>query len=171
MIADEYAKALFELTTSENAERIDEELKVLCDAFAENPDVLKVLDAPNITSNDKKKMIESLSNDMDELLKRFLLVLVDNQRFDYIAKISEAFHDMVADKKRIIEVEVISRMALNETQEKSLKKALSPKLGGNEIVIKNIVDEGVIGGLKCIADGQCIDLSIKGKLSSLKESL
>lgn len=171
MIANEYAKALFELTTSENAERIDDELKALCDAFAENEDAIKVLSAPNISSENKKKIIESVSKDMDELLKRFLLVLNDNQRFEIINEISNEYHSLVSNQKKMVEVEITSQKALSNDQVKKLKKVLSSKFDGSEIIIKNIVDEALIGGLKCVAAGQLIDLSIRGKIDELKNLL
>lgn len=171
MVADEYAKALFELTDSGNAEQIDNELKLLCDAFKENEDAIKVLEAPNIALAKKKKFVETLSKDFNELTKRFLQVVTDNQRFDAIYDIAASFHDKVSNKKKIVEVEVRSKVALTESQINSLAKALSPKFDNNEIKIINIVDKKLIGGLKAVAEGKCIDLSIRGKLSAIKETL
>lgn len=170
MIAQEYAKALFELA-SDNAERIDEELSIICDAFSENPDSIKVLEAPNIKESNKKEIINSITAECNELLRRFLLVLVDNDRYASIFDIKNEYHDLVSNKKKVVEVDVTSKNNLSNDQIKTLKKTLSPKFGGSEIVINNIVDSALIGGIKVVAEGKLIDLSIRGKISSLKESL
>lgn len=171
MIAYEYAKALFELTTSENAERIDNELQILCDAFKENPDAIKVLSAPNITSKEKKNIISSISKDMDELLQRFLLVLIDNERIEAVYDIRNEYKLLISNENKKIEISVISKKKLNKEQIESIKNALSPRFGEREIIINNIVDNSLIGGFKCIANGELIDLTIRGKLNGLKQTL
>lgn len=171
MIANEYAKALFELTATASVERIDSELELLCEAFAENPDVIKVLEAPNIAYEDKKNLIVSISKDFDELLQRFLLVILDNSRYDSIYEIKNEYHNMVSNTKKVIEATVTSKVKLTEEQIKVLEKAVSPKFGGLEVKINNIVDKSLIGGLKVVAEGKRIDMSIKGKIRAIKSTL
>lgn len=171
MIALEYAKALFELINSENAERIDNELQILCDAFNENPDAIKVLSAPNIAQKEKKNIVSSISHDMDELLQRFLLVLIDNDRIDTIYEIKKEFKSLISKERKKVEVSVISKKKLTNIQSENIKKALSPRFGDCEIIINNIVDNSLIGGFKCISNGELIDLTIRGKLNGLKQTL
>ncbi len=171
MIALEYAKALFELSQPEEAERVYNELGLLCDAFEENPDAIKVLKAPNISTKEKKKFISNISNDMCDVLKRFLLVLIDNDRYEYILKIKDKYHELLSNKIEIVDIDVISHEKLDNDQIKKITAALKKKYAGKEIVINNIVDNNLLGGYKIIANGKCIDLSIKGKFSNLKKQL
>ena len=116
-------------------------------------------------------LIINITKNVDELLKRFLYVLVDNDRFGYLNEISEEFHKMVTYKSDIALVEVTSMKKLNEDQLEQLTNLLKKRLNVKNIKINNIVDEKIIGGIKCVHDGQIIDLSIKNKLETLKSSL
>ena len=171
MIAEEYAKALFGLSANDKLKDIDDDLHIICQALDENPDAIKVLTYPNISINNKKELINNITKNVDELLKRFLYVLVDNDRFGYLNEISEEFHKMVTYKSDIALVEVTSMKKLNEDQLEQLTNLLKKRLNVKNIKINNIVDEKIIGGIKCVHDGQIIDLSIKNKLETLKSSL
>ena len=171
MIALEYAKSLFELASISNLQAIDAEFEVICKALEENPDAMKVFTYPNISAEKKKDFIKSITNDCDELLKRFLFVLVDNNRFELIYEIYEQYHRLVINQNNAVDVVVTSATALSNAQIEKLTKLLSNRFKGSKININNIVDANVIGGFKAVANGEQIDVTLKSKLESLKASL
>ncbi|MGM9971837.1 MAG: ATP synthase F1 subunit delta [Anaeroplasmataceae bacterium] len=171
MIALEYAKSLFELASISTINQIDEELAIICQALEDNPDAMKIFTYPNISSKNKKEIVNKITVNCNELLIRFLYVLVDNDRFSNIQEIKDEFHKLVINQASVIEVVVTSAKELTEEQMKKIKSVLLDRFNGKEIKINNIVDANVIGGFKAVALGEQIDLTIKNKLDTLKASL
>ncbi len=171
MVGNEYAKALFELADINALTQLDDELNVLCLALDQNPDAIKVLTYPNISLSKKKDLVKTITANCNELLTRFLYVILDNDRFDQIKDIRNEFHKLVSNQSETVDVSVTSSTKLTEAQISKLSKTLSSKYEGRKININNIVDENLIGGIKVIANGECVDLSLKTKLSTLKASL
>jgi F-type H+-transporting ATPase subunit delta len=169
MIEAEYSKALFELA-SDNAKEILDELDVLIKAMDENPDVYQVLEAPTISDTKKKDIIKNISKDMSDVLVRFLYVLIDNKRFNKIKGIREEYSLLVNNSIKVIDVLVTSKVALNKEQKIKLESLLASKLS-KKVNIINVVDESLIGGIKCEYEGKLVDLTVRGKLNQIKSLL
>ena len=169
MIEAEYSKALFELA-SDNAKEILDELDVLIKAMDENPDVYQILEAPTISDTKKKDIIKNISKDMSDVLVRFLYVLIDNKRFNKIKGIREEYSLLVNSSIKVIDVLVTSKVALNKEQKNKLESLLASKLS-KKVNIINVVDESLIGGIKCEYEGKLIDLTVRGKLNQIKSLL
>lgn len=171
MIVDEYAKALYDLTNKDRLKEVDEELDIILQALDLNPDAKKIFTYPNISVLNKHEMIGEIAKDCDDTLKRFLYVLIDNNEFKNIKDIYKAFHNLVVNIDNVCDVLVKSAKKLTKEQLSNVEKLLKLKLGDKKINIENIVDESLIGGIKCEYKGHVIDLSAKAKLESLKASL
>ncbi len=169
MIEAEYSKALFELA-SDNRKEILDELDVLIKAMDENSDVYQVLDAPTISDIKKKDIIKNISKDMCDVLVRFLYVLIDNKRFNTIKGIRDQYSLLVNSSIKAVDVLTTSKVALNNEQKVKLENLLAEKLG-KKVNIINVVDENLIGGIKCEYEGKLIDLTVRGKLNQIKSLL
>ncbi len=169
MVEAEYAKALFELAST-NKEEIKEELEVFVNALDSNKGIYQIFDAPNISNKDKKDIITKITKGFNDTLVRFLYVLVDNERMLNIKEITEEYKLLLNDSLKAIDVNVTSKEALDDIQKDKLNNLLSTKLG-RKVNIINIVDNNLIGGIKCEYDGKLIDLSVRGKLNQIKSLL
>ena len=67
-------------------------------------------------------------------------------------------------------VSVVSAVDLNESQVLTLKGVLSKKLN-RDIDLALTIDRSAIGGLRIVADGYLVDLTIRKHLEDLKETL
>lgn len=65
---------------------------------------------------------------------------------------------------------ITSAVALSASQKKSVAAAIELKYG-SDVVIEEVVDHAVIGGLKLTIDSLQIDASIAGKLNQLQSQL
>lgn len=172
MIEQEYAKSLFELSIESNEQNeIFEQFKLLIQAFDENLDIYKVLTYPRINKGSKHDAIKKITNNFNELFVRFLYVLIDNDRIGYINTIFEEFKKLQEEKNNIVVVEVTSVNDLKEDVLENIKNNLSKKYMGKTIIIKNIKDSSLIGGIKIICNGESLDLSLLNKIGQLKASL
>ncbi len=171
MIALEYAKSLFELANQTSLKELDENLGTICIALDENPDAIKLFTYPNISKKNKKEILNNISFNSNDLLTRFLYVLIDNDRFDLIYEIKDEFHKLVSNDSKVLDVVITSAKLLNNEQLKQIEKLLSSRYEGKKININNIIDENIIGGIKTVVDGKQIDLTIRTKLNTLKSLL
>ncbi|MCR5706229.1 MAG: ATP synthase F1 subunit delta [Acholeplasmatales bacterium] len=168
MVEAEYAKALSELASTKDAQEILEELDLFIKALDENPMSWQIFDAPNITDKAKKDIIANTTKDFDELITRFLYVLVDNKRINSIKGIRDEFKLIVNNSIKAVDVNVTSKNALTKEQTKKLEAILTSKLDGRKVKINNIVDNNLIGGIKCEYEGKLMDFSVRGKIKNIR---
>ena len=167
MLAKEYATALFELASSNNMlDEIINQFDTLMIAINENEDFMKVLTYPRISSKQKKECIKNVCKSMNEIFVNFLYVLIDNNK-----EIYEEFTNLVNEKNNILIVNVISASKLSSSQLNDLEIKLAEYFGKKHISINPLIDEKLIGGIKVIANGKSIDLSLNSKLQSLKDNI
>lgn len=171
MVEREYAKALFELSSSEKQEEYYTYFKVICNNFLDMPDFLKLLNLATISKDAKKDIIKKIYKDFDETFKDFLFVLIDNNRIDLIHSIFHEYKKILRIKNRLVVVTVKSAKALDQDEIIKIRNILETKYKDKEIKIKNIIDETLIGGIQILAQGESIDATLKNSLMELKESL
>ena len=91
--------------------------------------------------------------------------------FFMIKEIHEEFTNLINEKNNMLVVDVISASKLDDNQIKNLEVKLSEYYGGRHISINPLIDEKLIGGIKVIANGKSIDLSLNSKLQALKDNI
>ena len=171
MVSKEYSTALFNLCLeNNNLEEISASFDVLCQAFKENPDYMKILTSPGISSSKKKESIKNVLENNDIVLLHFVNVLIDNDRVINIYEIQDEFSKLVLQHKNILKVTVYSVDYLSENKITELKGQLSNYYNKN-IMIDNIIDKTLIAGIKLAVEGKEVDLSIFNKINKLKKSI
>lgn len=172
MIEYEYAKALFELAQEENKINVFlEQLNAIVDTTSKERQFMQIMSCPTIEKNEKIKIVNKVFGKLDDTIVNFLKLLVNNHRFTLIESINEEFLKLYEENKRIVNLEVISSELLNKSQLKLITKRLEGRYPGKELKIENSVNPKILGGLQIICNGESLDLSLKGQLDRLKESL
>ncbi len=166
-IAFQYAEALFGLANeSSQIEKIYSEFKVINESF--DADIYKFLNHPKITKKDKKEIIaNSIEND---LLKRFVFVLIDNSRIEFLEDTLVEFEKMINNQNKVMIVQVFSNKKLSTEQSAQLVTNLELK-HNRKIELENIVDRSIVGGLRIEFEGMILDDTINNYLHSLKANL
>ena len=171
MVEKEYAKALYELAEEQNnLNVIEEQLKTISN-LSKDEDTMKFFTSPSVQIEDKKKVVLKSFIGFDETLINFIFVLLDNRRFNLINNIYDEFSKIVLNKKEIVSIKLISAKKLDNIQIDKLTLSIRLRFNNKKLIIENIVDESLIGGIKILANDTEIDLSTKNSISSLKESL
>jgi len=172
LVANTYATALYELGVEEN--KLDvfmDNLSVLKDTLKDNEKFLEILKTPSIDSNEKKQLIDNIFKEkFDNEIINFFKLLVDKRRFAYILEIIEVFSESTDKYKGIIRADVYSSFKLSEDQLNKLSDRLKEKTK-KTVLLNNVVDKNLIGGLKLVMNDTTVDGSIKGKLEDLSGSL
>jgi len=166
-IAFQYAEALFSLAKeTSQIEKVVVEFKVIKDSF--DAEIYQFLVHPKIKKQDKKDIISNyISND---LLKRFIFVLIDNSRIELLNDVLVEFEKLIDNQNKTMKVQVYSHKSLSPGQVKQLVENLEKK-HNRKIELENIVDKSIVGGLRIEFEGMILDDTINNYLNSLKANL
>ncbi len=168
MIETRYAKALFQLTAS------DEELERRCRDLNRLVAVLNrypFFFSPHISKENKEEALKKgLEEVEDKQLVSFLLLLVEKRRFNYLQEIVKAYSQMVREKLGQLKGRLVTAEPVEPSYIEKLKGKLE-KQYGKKVFLEEETDPRLIGGGILTIGNRLADFSIKGKLEKLKREL
>lgn len=172
-VAKRYAHALMELGSErDNAEALREQLDALADLFDESKVFRTSMLNPSVQLEERRGTIRAIAEelDLDEIVKNFCLLLLDNDRFRVLPHIAETFGRLVDDRSGNVRATVTSASELDEDQVNRIKKALSDVTGKN-VIVERKVDEALLGGVVARVGSRVYDGSVRTQIESLRESI
>lgn len=167
-----YSQALYELAKDAKKEETwMQDLEKLALIWKENPDFVAALAHPKCKKEQKREWIKNLfSTSLDEILYRFLLVMIDHDKIHAFPSLYEAYKQCFQIAHKIERVSVRSASVLDQKQIDSLKAMLESKL--NVSVDLDIqVDPTLIAGLRVQTKDLVLDNTVLSKIDAMKESL
>ncbi len=179
VIAMRYAKGLAEEAASAN--RMDEvrrDFDLLAEIFdrtGSDPSVNALLDflsAPTISDEDKCRTAAAIAekSGIGKLVSDFLGVLIRHRRYDLVPAIYSAFLEtadaLTGDKTATVR----TAMPLTEDQERRLADALAT-LTGAKIWLRQIIEPGLLAGMKISVGDRSFDGTVRGKLDRMGRAL
>ena len=167
----EYGKALFMLTEEcGTTEKVAEDVKVARSAFIENPDFIKLLDTPALSADERVAIADKAFVSLDENLLNLIKILTENHITSAFVKAADEYLSLYDDSRGILRVEAISAVALTNEQMQALSKKLKATLA-KSVIITNVVDKSILGGMKLRYGDRQIDGSIRTRLDKFEEAL
>jgi F-type H+-transporting ATPase subunit delta len=166
-----YANALFE--SAKEMSRlgpVNDDLRAFVDAVAEIPQLRALLGNPEVESRDKLDALRAILADADELVRNFLLLLVEKGRMQELGEIFREFNALVAAEEGILEVELTTAVELSEEQAEALLEQIE-KASGRRLRASREVDPALIGGFVLRAGSYLADASVRGRLEELRRQL
>ena len=115
-------------------------------------------------------MLEVCGDQLNDLGKNFLKVLIANKRLNVLPEIAALYNELRADAEKTVEAEVISAFPLTDAQQSTLIEGLKKRLG-RDVTLVSKVDENLLGGAIVRAGDLVIDGSVSGQLSKLETTL
>ena len=170
-IALKYAKGLFTAAKELNkTKEFGEELNQIKDLLISMPEVLSALQNPIYPPDLKMGIIEEILKVMkvDPEIERFLKLLVERRRIQYIREIVIMYQELLDEELNIARGEVITAYPLSEEERKELEEVLKNYLK-KEVILESKVDEGIIGGIKIRIGDLIFDGTLKTQLNKMKE--
>ncbi len=168
-----YAQALFELATEDSSlPKVEEQVVAISKLINESEEFKDLIKNPTTRLDDLTKVIEIISekNNFDNLLKRFLVFLIQKRRFFYLEKILVDFSEICSRARGEIKAELFSAKELNETDISKIKEELSQNFGA-KIKLNYKYDPSLIGGLVLKVGSTMVDNSIKNKLQQIQKQM
>ena len=173
IISKAYGEALFELALEKNElESIAEQVNILADAFAENPELIKLLSHPKISKEEKINVIESIfKGRMSDDIVGFLVIIVEKDRGSEIEDILKLFQAKVREYKKIGVALVTSAIELSTEQKQKVEQKLLQQTAYESFEVEYKVDASLIGGMIIRIGDRVVDSSIRSKLDNLTKEL
>lgn len=111
------------------------------------------------------------SADIQKSVADFARHIYKERKLKLSGKIIEQFEKIYNQKNGVVEAEVVTAEKLSEAIEKKVKDYIEEKYGAKKVVLKNIIDEEIKGGMIVKVGDEVADGSILGKLAGLKKIL
>lgn len=167
--ATNYAKALFAVSTSqEEIQKRQADLDYLVAIIRDQPYVLQLLCYPELSVEDRLKMVEKLLKlDFDPVLSRFLGMILKKRKANYLIAIVSEYHKLVLNDLKCLDVDLESSEALSEATRKDLLLKLENKFK-KKIHFIETINPNLMSGFVLLIGNKLLDLSLRGKMTKLK---
>lgn len=147
-----------------------EQLGDFVEAARSVPELRALLEDPEIDHRAKQAALGELLGDTDELVRNFLLVVVEKGRAVELASIYEEFAALVAADEGRLEVELTTAYELSDDEAREILAQIE-KASGRQVDATRRVDPDLIGGFVLQAGSMRVDASVRGRLERLRQEL
>lgn len=169
-LANRYAKALLELANEKGAvEEVRADMKYLLQVISQNPDLHIMLKSPIIKSDQKKKVMNEIGKNLNNITSSLIKLLIHHRRESSIEEIAATYLEQYRVFKGIHLVQVISARPLTNNIRESLIKKIKSHIGGS-IELEEVVSPEIIGGLVLRINDREYNSSVQNQLNEFKKS-
>jgi len=172
LVGKRYAQALFDAAVdNKSVDVMSDEFSTIIDLFKSEKGLMDLMLTPSINASEKKEILDRVfRKSYNQYLRNFLNILLDKNRFEYMAEIHDAFRQLVFLYKNTVEATVLTVVPLDEALLVALEEKLKQRFN-KKVILKNNIDESVLGGAVVYVGDQVIDGSIKKKLNQMKTQM
>ena len=166
-----YARALFNAAKEHGRlSRVHEDLADFVAAAVDVPELASLLENPEVDRSSKRAVLEELLAGADELVRNFLLLLVDKGRIAGLREIAREFESLVAAEERRIEVEITTAVELTDDEAREIVEQIE-QAAGREVEASRRVNPDLIGGIVLQVGSLRVDASVRGRLQQMRRDL
>lgn len=166
-----YAKAVLNLAKDQNAaEAVNNDMKQIAAAVAQNEDLNAMLLSPVIKSSAKKAALLEIFKNANVATVNLIDTLIINKRLTLLEDIALKVNQLYDELKGIEVAQVTTAVPLtDDLKVKVLAKV--KELIGKKVEVQNIIDETILGGFILRVGDIQYNASLANKLGKLKREL
>ncbi|MBD0329400.1 MAG: ATP synthase F1 subunit delta [Thermoleophilia bacterium] len=166
-----YARALLDAAKEQGrVAEVREELVDFAASAREVPELGALLANPELDRQVKRAALRQLLARADELVRNFLLLLVEKGRAGDLDDFVREFERLVAAEERRLEVELTTAVELSDEEARSVIAQIE-RAAGRRVEARRRVDPALIGGLVLQVGSFRVDASVRGRLERLRREL
>ena len=171
-IGNVYGEALYSLAREEGiSQQILGEIAALEQSFAQEPAFLRLLDAPNLTKEERCQVLDdSFRGKLHSYVLNFLKLLAEKGYARHFENCCAAFRSCYNEDNGILPVTAVTAIPLSESQQTALLQKLAA-VTGKTIQLHNRVDETVLGGIRLDYNGIRLDDTLAHRLGDIRNKL
>jgi F-type H+-transporting ATPase subunit delta len=166
-----YAKSLIDLSQEQNVlEQIKNDMVLFEEVVGKNSELEAILKNP-IVPLDKKAAIlnDVFGSKVHQITQSFLKLVVNKGRAGILFDTAKQFIEQYNHIKGIVTAELTSAIALTDVAKTEVINLVKKELGANEVIVKEKVNENLIGGFILKVGDKQFDASIANGLNKLKK--
>ncbi len=169
-VAARYAKSLIDLSIEQNAlEETKKDMLFFRDTLKKNTELIAILNNPIIPLRKKDAILEAIFNGkVSKTTSAFFKIMVNKGRSELLYGTAKEFNNEYNIKKGIFHAKVVSAAPLTEESRKQILDIIIENTGG-EVILKEVVDDKLIGGFVLTVGDKQVDTSIANTLNKLKK--
>jgi F-type H+-transporting ATPase subunit delta len=166
-----YGSSLFEVAQNEGKlEIVREQLAQFADAVRADRTLQVFLFSPYFSSEEKKQGLARSLSGTDEVLMRFLELLVEKHRMPVLFRIREQYESLCEQAERRLGVEITSAVELDAGTAANVAEQIG-RHTGKQVDLRRRVDPEIIGGLIVRVGNSILDASVRTRLESLRREV
>lgn len=171
-VAVRYANALYSLADKAGGSaKVESDLALAVETVAGHDGLRHALHSPTVPDTVKRSVLEKVfSGKVSDTVLRFLYVLVDKGREQYLATILDAFRERLRVDRGEVECHVRSAKKLTAELRKSLEKSLEA-FAGKKVILTETVEPELLAGMVVVVGDRVIDASFRSQLNEIKDRL
>jgi len=168
--ASRYAKSLIDLSTEQNSlEEMKNDMVLFEQVVDSNSELEAILKNPIVPLDKKSGILNDIfGSKVHKITQSFLKLVVNKGRAGILFETSKQFIHQYNLIKGIVTAEVTSAIALTDDNRNEIVNLVKKELGANEVVVKEKVDEKLIGGFVLKVGDKQFDASVSSGLNKLK---
>ena len=122
---------------------------------------------PLISRDLKTKAVESLDK-LSPVTRSLLSCMAGNARLSWLTKVATTFTQLMKAKRGQVDAKIISSEPLSAAMLKEVQAAMQSQVAkGKTVVIEQVTDPSIVGGLQVQIGDQFLDLSIKSRIEDI----
>ena len=169
-----YAKALFALAKERNqAELVGHELSEVAVTFEREGDLRDVFARPWIPATGKRTLAAEVAQrlGLSKLTSDFFALVVARGRGGHLSAMAEKYHKLLDEDLGRVRTRIRTAISLTEDQRRTLSAKLGQALGGQQVVLEEVVDSTMLGGFLVESGSVVLDGSLEGQLDRMRHRL
>lgn len=169
--ASRYAKSIIDLSIeTKSLEEVRSDMVLVSKVIGENSQLEAILNNPIVPLDKKAGILSDLFfSKVHPISSSFMKLMVNKGRSSIVYSASKQFVIQYNQLKGIVTAEVTSATALTAASRAEIIEIVKKEIGANEVIIKEKVNDDLIGGFILKVEDKQFDASIAGGLNKLKK--
>ena len=166
-----YAKAVFSLANeSDMSPMVYHDMLFYINFCSNDKSFSDMLANSVINTKSKHEIILSLNNNVSDLSKNLIALLISNKRLSILVDVCNAYKSLYEAANNMIKAVVVTAVPITD----SIKQTVLLKINSisiKKVEINNIIDKNILGGFILRFDGKEYNASLSNKLQKIKKEL
>lgn len=166
-----YADVLFEATrTAGGLDRVlsvRNQMEEIISIVNADMNVSMALKDADRTPEQRSALVRGTFAEADASLVDVMAVMAERGDISLLPRVYEAFNRLLADKLNTVVVDVTTVVPLDEELRSTIKQKAETDLG-KDVVLRETIDESILGGIIMSTEGKRIDASVISQLNNAR---
>lgn len=170
-IAKKYGKSLFEVSREQGVEKsVQQDLNQIKLALADSKAFKMFAEDPSVSVEERQRFVNTTFDGVDTPLLNLIHILAERKQLNLLTNIASAYEDVYNEYNEQQYMKVESVYALSTDELDAIGKAFIKRTGYKKLLIENVINKDLIGGLRTTIGTTVYDGSVQNDLKQLEKS-